>query len=424
MPRGMPTSPEYDALVVGAGPAGLSATASLAATGLRVGCLSPRHPPRWPNTYGVWLDELKTAGFESHVANTWNAARVRLPQGQTHELDRTYALLDNASLRQTLRERADAGQTEWLEGVAVAVESDDSGGTTVGVETRSGARHTARLLVDATGHRDSPGAESGAPEPGYQIAFGRVLPRSRRPDRGGTMTLMNYEPPGIEPAADAPPSFLYSMEIADDRRLWEETVLVSRPAADYDLLRERLDRRLLRRGHDPAETIETERVMIPMGGSLPEVSPRRGVLPFGAAACMVHPATGYMIGRTLYAAPRLAESVAQALEAGSESSGARAVREGWRAIWPEERRRTRRLLTFGMEALVSMDGPSTASFFDAFFSLSQRDWRDYLSGTASPGRTARIMWRLFEHAPIATKGTLASSLLKPHARHVIGSIFA
>jgi len=53
----------YDILVVGAGPAGLSATDALARQGLRVGCIAPSQPPRWPNTYGVWLDELRDPGL-------------------------------------------------------------------------------------------------------------------------------------------------------------------------------------------------------------------------------------------------------------------------------------------------------------------------------------------------------------------------
>ena len=46
-------------LVLGAGPAGLAITASLAERGTPVACRNPTLPPPWPNQYGLWRDELE-----------------------------------------------------------------------------------------------------------------------------------------------------------------------------------------------------------------------------------------------------------------------------------------------------------------------------------------------------------------------------
>lgn len=75
---------------------------------------------------------------------------------------------------------------------------------------------------------------------------------------------------------------------------------------------------------------------IPVGGPLPNV--HQGVTAFGAAANLVHPATGYSIVRSLREAPALADSIAQVLQTPAMSADmtAHAV---WDALWPREKRR-------------------------------------------------------------------------------------
>lgn len=437
-------TPTYDVLVAGAGPAGLAATAALAERGLRVGCVAPRHPPRWPNTYGVWRDELDRAGLVGTAARTWSQATVALPPDRHLELDRPYALVDNNKLRERLRKRADQNGADWLEGTVEAVLRDPGDGA-VEVHTRSGHIRTARLVVDATGHRDADGTEAG-----YQVAVGAVLPTDddagHSPPRGeddpwgpdrretadahaadDTMTLMDFRPPdGSRRAAPSdPPTFLYAMEVGETRRLYEETILVSRPKMGFRRIEDRLRARLRRHGLTDREALETERVVIPMGRALPDFDPERGRLPFGAAAEMVHPATGYMVGRTLLAVEPMADAVADTLRRRSGGAATpRAARAGWESIWPRDLVRTRHLLRFGMEALLAMDARQTHAFFDAFFSLPQADWRDYLSGTAGPGRTAGIMTKVFSRASLSTKAHLTKVACSPHIRHLFRSLAA
>ncbi|MEM9980293.1 MAG: lycopene cyclase family protein, partial [Cyanobacteria bacterium P01_D01_bin.2] len=55
----------YDALIIGAGPAALIMAAALAKHGLSLQGLAPTAPDGpWPNTYGIWCDELETLDLD------------------------------------------------------------------------------------------------------------------------------------------------------------------------------------------------------------------------------------------------------------------------------------------------------------------------------------------------------------------------
>ena len=58
---------------------------------------------------------------------------------------------------------------------------------------------------------------------------------------------------------------------------------------------------------------------------------------FGAAANLVHPATGYSIARSLREAPTFAQEVATLLQQ-QQAVGATAE-SVWDALWPQEKRR-------------------------------------------------------------------------------------
>ena len=83
------------------------------------------------------------------------------------------------------------------------------------------------------------------------------------------------------------------------------------------------------------EVHEQEWSYIPVGGPLP--LPDQPVAAFGAAAGLVHPATGYSITRSLREAPAMAAAVRQALA--EQPSSAAAARWVWEALWTQERRR-------------------------------------------------------------------------------------
>jgi len=140
-----------------------------------------------------------------------------------------------------------------------------------------------------------------------------------------------------------------------------------------------------------------------MGGALPH-DPR--VLGFGAAAGMIHPATGYLLPRVLGAAPRVADAVALALGAPG-GTPAQAVAAGWEALWPRDRRQCRALYRFGLEALLAMDPATTRAFFHHFFTLPQPLWAAYLADGLTAAELRGVMLTLFGRVPVGLKWGLA-----------------
>lgn len=81
--------------------------------------------------------------------------------------------------------------------------------------------------------------------------------------------------------------------------------------------------------------LEEEWSYIPVGGPLPiNCQP---VTAFGAAANLVHPATGYSIVRSLREAPELARAMAEILK--KDLPVAETSTQVWDALWPQEKRR-------------------------------------------------------------------------------------
>ena len=81
--------------------------------------------------------------------------------------------------------------------------------------------------------------------------------------------------------------------------------------------------------------IEEEWSYIPVGGPLPLGD--QPVTAFGAAANLVHPATGYSIARSLREAPALAAEMAVILR--RDLPVQETARQVWNALWPAEKRR-------------------------------------------------------------------------------------
>ncbi|CAN0594832.1 unnamed protein product, partial [Laminaria digitata] len=169
----------------------------------------------------------------------------------------------------------------------------------------------ARVVVDASGAGTSHTQRRGAGATGAQVAYGQTV---RAPGHGlplHEMLLMDFSDPGLSPSD--PVTFLYAMPLSPDVVFLEETVLVASPAPPISTLKVCLQRRVDALGINVTEVLDEERCVIPMGGALPP-GPQR-VVPFGAAAGMVHPATGYSLNRVLAIAPTLAETIARALRA-------------------------------------------------------------------------------------------------------------
>ena len=364
-----------DVLVRGAGPAGLALAAALVERGVDVLVVTEAPDAPWVPTYAGWAHELPPE-WPAWAEASWPAPEVRLDEARVHRLDRTYVRLDRAKLQARLRTNV----------------------RVVGL----GSEEPARLTVDATGADVS---KTSRNKIGYQVAYGEMV------DLDLPMLLMDYSGPAVE----GPPSFLYTMPLADGRCFVEETVLVSRPAVTVEAVQARLYARLDRMGLRRGPPSEVERCVIPMGVDLPRLD---GTLAWGAAAGLIHPATGYSVARSLREAPTVADAIVAGFAEGPEAARARA----WATIWPADRQRAWALYRFGMEALLRMDLAATRDFFSAFFEHDVDTWSGWLAGTLPLGAISAAMTRHFGRLPWGVRGTLVGTSLSLDGMRLVGRL--
>lgn len=406
-----------DVLVVGAGPAGWAAAAALRGEGLDVTLVAPDPQAPFRNGYGVWVDEIEGLGLDDVLERTWTAARVHVGAGPGVRLDRRYARIENGRLRARLMERASGAVLE--QGAVLAV-TPVVGEDTLEARLSGGRVCRARIVIDASGHESRLLVQSAGPQPGWQVAYGRRIEVDRHPFPLDEAVLMDFRLAEESFAARVEPSFLYALPESPNVVFVEETSLVARPAVRIEAMEARLDARLRRLGIRARRVLDVERCFIPMGGPPPPEA--QTVVGFGGAARMVHPATGYLLARVLRTAPRLARAARIALDRG-EDRDARA-RRLWNAVWSPAERSAHDLFRFGTEVLVELDTATIESFFAAFFSLPDEDWRTYLAGTAGPTAVRRAMRGVFARAPWALRWRLARAGLAPKGAPCRRSLFA
>ena len=402
----MGPSSTIDVLVLGAGPAALCIAAALCDRGVTVQGLAPEDPAcPWPNTYGIWGPEVDQLGLQHLLGHRWHDTRSyfgdRLSTAATsHGID--YGLFDKTALQQHWWRPCQSAGMRWARGRAVAVEHDDDGSV---VFTETGERLRARLVIDASGHhspfvkRPDEGPVAG------QAAYGIVGRFSAPPVDLGQFVLMDYRCDHLSEAERgcAPPTFLYAMDFGDGVFFVEETSLALAPAVPYDVLKDRLLRRLALRGISVEEVQHEEFCLFPMNLPLPNLQQR--VVGFGGSASMVHPASGYMVGSLLRRAPALADAIAAGLQ-DPHAGGEKLAAQGWQALWPLELQRRHALYRFGLEKLMRFSESQLRAHFTTFFALPQQQWFGFLTNTLSLPALVAAMVRLFVLAPLSVKAGL------------------
>jgi len=383
--------------------------------GASVTLIAPSPRKAWLPNYCLWAEEVPDA-LEVLIERTWREVSVATPLGERH-LRRPYAKLHTESFQRRLFEDLRAGAARVVPERAAALEHDRDGTL---VRMHGGQSQRVRVLIDASG-AGSPFVERvHRRPPAHQVAYGVFLHAPGHRFDLDRATLMDFRPAGspASTAAGEPPSFLYLLPLSADRLFLEETSLAHRPGANMAVLRTRLEARLASLGLDQAPRTGEERCSIPMGLGLPVQG--QPLVPFGAAAAMVHPATGYSIAHALRKAEPVAEAIVTALgEGGVELARA----AGNAAVWSRAQRATWELYAFGLEALVSMDAAETSRFFDTFFRMPISSWAGYLAGTLNPSELGGVMTRLFRSLPASVRWRLVragiSAGAAPLARTVL-----
>jgi len=396
-----------DALVIGAGPAGLSLAAALGQEGLSVqGLTVTEASTPWPNTYGIWVDETESLGMTHFLKHRWTDCVVHVNHRRV-PLKRDYGLFDNHRLQHHWLDQTQKHHIQWHLGQASQVNHSPNGST---VTTTTGETLQARLVIDATGHNPVLVQRPKAMDVAYQAAYGIVGRFSKPPIPPQQMVLMDYRDDHLSPSdRAAPPTFLYAMDLGDGVFFVEETSLAHCPAISLEVLEKRLYQRLAYRQVEVTDVHHIERCLFPMNLPLPDFN--QPVLGFGGAASMVHPASGYMVGALLRRGPTLAKAIAQTLTQQPQSSPQQLAQAGWLALWPATKLHKYYLYRFGLENLMDFDGPRLNRFFETFFSLSTAQWSGFLADTLSFSELIAAMLVLFGKAPNDVRWGLMQSII-------------
>ncbi|CAN6456160.1 unnamed protein product [Victoria cruziana] len=304
-----------DLIVIGCGPAGLSLAAETAKAGLSVGLVGPDLP--FTNNYGVWEDEFKDLGLEGCIEHVWRDTAVYLGSDCPIQIGRAYGRVNRDALHAELVKRCfESGVTYHDCKVERTIESSDGHSL---VACDSGAVIPCRLAIVASGAASGKllEYELGGPKVTVQTAYGIEAEVENNPYDPNVMVFMDYRDyvkKKDKVVGSEVPSFLYAMPLSATRVFFEETCLAARPTMPFDILKKRLMIRLETMGVRIVKVYEEEWSYIPVGGSLPNTAQKN--LAFGAAASMVHPATGYSVVRSLSEAPNYASTIARMLKCG------------------------------------------------------------------------------------------------------------
>nr|WGZ82028.1 lycopene epsilon cyclase [Daucus carota] len=406
-----------DLVVIGCGPAGLALAAESAKLGLRVGLIGPDLP--FTNNYGVWEDEFIDLGLEGCIEHVWRDTIVYLDDGDPIMIGRAYGRVSRHLLHEELLKRCVESGVSYLSSkVEKIIEAGDGHSL---VECENNIVIPCRLATVASGAASGKllQYEVGGPRVSVQTAYGVEVEVENNPYDPSLMVFMDYRDytkqkvPGMEAEY---PTFLYVMPMSPTRIFFEETCLASKDAMPFDLLKKKLMSRLQTMGIRVAKTYEEEWSYIPVGGSLPNTEQKN--LAFGAAASMVHPATGYSVVRSLSEAPNYAAVIANILKSSQINGMINYGRytenismQAWKTLWPQERKRQRAFFLFGLALILQLDIDGIRTFFQTFFRLPTWMWQGFLGSSLSSVDLVLFAFYMFIIAPHHLRMSLVRHLL-------------
>ncbi|KAK8644982.1 hypothetical protein V6N13_118839 [Hibiscus sabdariffa] len=406
-----------DLVVIGCGPAGLALAAESAKLGLNVGLIGPDLP--FTNNYGVWEDEFKDLGLEKCIEHVWRDTIVYLDDEKPIMIGRAYGRVSRHLLHEELLRRCVESGVMYLNSkVETIIEATDGHNL---VACQHNRIVPCRLVTVASGAASGKllQYEVGGPRVSVQTAYGVEVEVENNPYDPSLMVFMDYRDYTKQEVSSLEaqyPTFLYTMPMSSTRVFFEETCLASKDAMPFDLLKKKLMFRLETMGIRILKVYEEEWSYIPVGGSLPSTEQKS--LAFGAAASMVHPATGYSVVRSLSEAPNYAFVIANILKRGhsnglltSERNNGNISMQAWNTLWPQERKRQRAFFLFGLALILQLDIEGIRTFFHTFFRLPSCMWQGFLGSTLSSADLILFAFYMFVIAPNGMRMSLVRHLM-------------
>ncbi|XP_042062298.1 lycopene epsilon cyclase, chloroplastic-like [Salvia splendens] len=405
-----------DLVVIGCGPAGLALAAESAKLGLNVGLIGPDLP--FTNNYGVWEDEFKDLGLECCIEHVWRDTIVYLDDNRIY-IGCAYGRVSRHLLHEELLKRCVESGVSYLNTKVERI--IEASGSHRLVECEGNIVIPCRLATVASGAASGKllEYEVGGPRVSVQTAYGIEVEVENNPYDPSLMVFMDYRDywkHKVDYLEAQYPTFLYAMPMSPTRVFFEETCLASKDAMPFDLLKNKLMSRLETMGIRIVQTYEEEWSYIPVGGSLPNTEQRN--LAFGAAASMVHPATGYSVVRSLSEAPQYASVIANILRQDHVKNMIASSRisenismQAWNALWPQERKRQRAFFLFGLALILQLDIEGIRTFFHSFFRLPKWMSQGFLGSTLSSGDLLLFALYMFVIAPNEMRKSLINHLI-------------
>ncbi|KAM2313649.1 hypothetical protein EV1_026298 [Malus domestica] len=407
-----------DLVVIGCGPAGLALAAESAKLGLKVGLIGPDLP--FTNNYGVWEDEFKDLGLEGCIEHVWQNTIVYLDgDSDPIMIDRAYGRVCRDMLHEELLRKCVESGVSYLDSRVESIVEASNGISLVSCGHNIVV--SCRLATVASGAASGKllQYEVGGPKVSVQTAYGIEVEVESNPYDPEVMVFMDYRDytkQNVRSSEAEYPTFLYVMPMSPTRLFFEETCLASKEAMPFDLLKKKLLSRLQTMGIRITKTYEEEWSWIPVGGSLPNTEQKN--LAFGAAACMVHPATGYSVARSLSEAPKYASVIATILKPdhnkairSRQISNENISMLAWNTLWPQERKRQRSFFLFGLALILQQDIEGIRIFFHTFFRLPTWMWQGFLGSTLSSADLILFALYMFVLAPNNLRKNLVRHLL-------------
>ncbi|KAK3016816.1 hypothetical protein RJ639_006355 [Escallonia herrerae] len=394
-----------DLVVIGCGPAGLALAMESAKLGLSVGLIGPDLP--FTNNYGVWEDEFKDLGLERCIEHVWRDTIVYLDDDDPIMIGRAYGRVSRHLLHEELLNRCVESGVSYLSSKVERIVEATNGHSLV--ECECNIVIPCRLATVASGAASGKllQYELGGPRVSVQTAYGVEVEVENNPYDPSLMVFMDYRDyvkEEVQCEEAEYPTFLYAMPMSPTKIFFEETCLASKDPMPFDLLKKKLMTRLETLGVRVTKTYEEEWSYIPVGGSLPNTEQKN--LAFGAAASMVHPATGYSVVRSLSEAPRYASVISNILNQGHskdmltrESYTKNISTQAWNTLWPQERKRQRAFFLFGLALILQLDIEGIRTFFHIFFRLPSWMWQGFLGSSLSSADLLLFAFYMFTIAP-------------------------